>query len=108
AEPPSRRATEPQSSQAAEPIPITALLAEAADLAGSLTTLARLRSAAPAPEPAVWDVRDLVYRGRRALDRALELRTALADRMVGGEPVEGWRPILDELVDLLPLAAEDA
>ena len=104
APPPPAAAPSPE----AAPVPITALLDESPDLAGSLTTLARLRSAAPAPEPAVWDVRDLVYRGRRALDRALELRTALAHSMVGGEPVEGWRPMLDELIDLLPLAAEDA
>lgn len=109
---------------ATEPLPITDFLAEPGDLAGSLTTLARLRAAAstpaahvaPAAEPpsrraaeeAVLDVRDLVYRGRRALDRALELRAALTGRLADGEPAERWRPLLDELFDLLPLATEDA
>ncbi len=118
---------------AAEPVPITDLLAPAApprppdlpsvadflaeppDLAGSFTTLARLRRPAPAgaaagaPGPgAVRDVRDLLYRGRPALERALELRSALAGRLADGEPADRWRPLLDELFDLLPLAAEDA
>ncbi len=112
------RAAEPPSRRAAEPLPITELLAEPGDLAGSFTTLARLRAAVAAEPPGsraagpsaetVLDIRDLVYRGRRALDRALELRADLAGRMAGGEPAERWRPLLDELFDLLPLATEDA
>jgi hypothetical protein len=97
---------------------ITDFLAEPGDLAGSLTTLARLRATSGAEPPSrraaapmaegVLDVRELVYRGRRALERALELRTAVAGRLAEGEPAEHWRPLLDELFDLLPLATEDA
>jgi hypothetical protein len=107
------RAAEPSSHRAAEPVPITDLLAEPGDLAGSFTTLARLRATSGAESPSrgaaepVLDVRDLVYRGRRALERALELRSALAGRLAEGEPAERWRPLLDELFDLLPLATED-
>jgi hypothetical protein len=65
------------------------------------------RAPEPSAEP-VLDVRDLVYRGRRALERALELRADVAGRLAEGQPAERWRPLLDELFDLLPLATEDA
>ena len=89
-------------------VPITHLLEETNDLAGSLLTLLRLRGANGQDASPVIDVRELVYRGRRALDRAIELRQAVAARLAAGEPPEQWRPALDELLDLLPLAAEEA
>lgn len=89
-------------------VPITHLLEETNDLAGSLLTLLRLRGTNGQDASPVIDVRELVYRGRRALDRAIELRQAVAARLAAGEPPEQWRPALDELLDLLPLAAEEA
>lgn len=89
-------------------VPITHLLEETNDLAGSLLTLLRLRGANGQDASPAIDVRELVYRGRRALDRAIELRQAVAARLAAGEPPEQWRPALDELLDLLPLAAEEA
>ncbi|MGH7586321.1 MAG: hypothetical protein ACREMH_08760, partial [Gemmatimonadales bacterium] len=89
-------------------VPITHLLEETNDLAGSLLTLLRLRGANGQDASPVIDVRELVYSGRRALDRAIELRQAVAARLAAGDPPEQWRPALDELLDLLPLAAEEA
>ena len=89
-------------------VPIEHLLEETNDLAGSLLTLLRLRGGNGQDVSPVIDVRELVYSGRRALDRAIELRQAVAARLAAGEPPEQWRPALDELLDLLPLAAEEA
>ena len=89
-------------------VPIAHLLEETNDLAGSLLTLLRLRGTNGQDASPVFDVRDLVYRGRRALDRAIELRQAVAARLAAGDPPEQWRPALDELLDLLPLAAEES
>lgn len=46
------------------------------------------------------EVEELEYRGRAALDRALQLREALEDAVVTDQPVG---PILDELFDLIRL-----
>jgi hypothetical protein len=45
-------------------------------------------------------IEELEYAGNRALERSLELRTALEDGIVSGDPVG---PILDELFDLIRL-----
>ena len=48
----------------------------------------------------VVEIEELEYRGRAALDRALQLREALEDAVVTDQPVG---PILDELFDLVRL-----
>jgi len=53
------------------------------------------------PEPAVVDVRSLVYRGDRALARAQELRAAA--RQATGDSL---RALVDEVCDLVALALE--
>ena len=55
----------------------------------------------PAPPPAV-PIDTLLYRGRAALDRALEIRESV--RQSGQAPTS---EIIEELLDLVGLAAED-
>ncbi|MGH7531834.1 MAG: hypothetical protein ACREL4_00970, partial [Gemmatimonadales bacterium] len=66
---------------------------------------------APAPTPAaaaapgtVVEIKTLCYSGRSALQRALEVRRELQDVLSGRGGA--MRPILDELLDLIELAAQ--
>ena len=59
------------------------------------------RPAAPAGEPAVVDVRTLLYRGDRALARAQELRAAA--KQASGDSL---RALIEEVCDLVALALE--
>ena len=109
---------QPPAPRAEQPSP------ETADLVGSWTTYQRLsgggigpasldellagpRTAVPpvtsstGPEPAVVDVRSLVYRGDRALARAQELRAAA--RQTTGDSL---RALVEEVCDLVALALE--
>lgn len=75
-------------------------------------------AAAPAPPPAaattpsapaaateaVVPIESLCYRGRAALERAAELRREIQARLGPGRGLVEVRPLLDELLDLLPLA----
>src|SRR5438105_1533102 len=110
--PPLPRPAAPRTDQ---PVP------ETADLVGSWTAYQRLTSggigaasldellaggqqtAAPPPhaEPAVVDVRNLLYRGDRALARAQELRAA-AKQATG----DSLRTLVEEVCDLVALALE--
>jgi chemotaxis protein histidine kinase CheA len=117
---PSPPATRPQppAPRADEPVP------ETADLVGSWTAYQRLSgggigaasldelladpgttappvSPSTGPEPAVVDVRSLLYRGDRALARAQELRAA-AQQATG----DSLRALVDEVCDLVALALE--
>ena len=56
---------------------------------------------AAAPEPAVVDIRTLLYRGQRAQQRAQELRQEA--RTASGERL---RALVDEVCDLVALAIE--
>ena len=108
----------PPTPRAEEPVP------ETADLVGSWTSYQRLSGggigpasleelltgpratvppASPStePEPAVVDVRSLLYRGDRALARAQELRAAA--RQATGDSL---RALVDEVCDLVALALE--
>jgi hypothetical protein len=91
---------------AAEPVP------ETPDLAGSWAAYQRLVAAGVGPpsleallgapaEPPVVDVRTLLYRGARALERARELRAAA--REASGDAL---RALVDEACDLVALALE--
>lgn len=78
---------------------------ELQDLLG--TSIAQLggvsgaRRKTPAPAPAV-PIESLLYRGRAALERALEIRTTV--RQAGRAPAA---ETIDELLDLVGLAAEE-
>lgn len=72
-------------------------------------------SAAPAPvetmappveEPTVVSIDDLLYRGRPALLRAAELRSEMRAQLERGQHIAVLRPLLDELLDLVPLALD--
>ncbi len=60
-----------------------------------------------APEHTV-QIAALCYRGRGALRRAAEVRHAIADQLAHGVRPDAMRPLLDELLDLVPLALDDA
>ena len=55
----------------------------------------------PTPVPAPVAIESLLYRGRAALDRALEIRAARK----AGAPLS--REMVEELLDLIALAAEE-
>ncbi len=98
---------------------------EDASLAGSFLTYARLsgarsrtsgngsaRTSAPtaAPEPPAVEeaveIGTLLYRGDAALRRADVVRRDLAHLLRAGAQLGSIRPLLDELLDLVPLALE--
>jgi hypothetical protein len=60
------------------------------------------------PEPQVVGIESLCYRGRRALERAAELRREIQARLGPGRGLVEVRPLLDELLDLLPLALAES
>jgi hypothetical protein len=93
-------------------------------LAGSYVTLARLLAErgpgvpsldellsgptaviAPAVDDAVVDISLLCYHGRAALERAAVVRREL-DQVLSSNQLGRLRPLIDELVDLVTLAAE--
>jgi hypothetical protein len=60
------------------------------------------------PEPQVVAIESLCYRGRRALERAAELRREIEARLGPGRGLVEVRPLLDELLDLVPLALAES
>jgi hypothetical protein len=94
-------------------------LAPDSGLEASYRTLGRLlRERAPAraslqgligaPKEEALAIETLCYRGRAALDRASEVRRELVAALQQGRELAAVRPLLDELLDLLPLALADA
>jgi hypothetical protein len=81
---------------------------------GSLEELIGSRGAAPvavapgppavAVEPIVVAIEELLYRGRSALVRAAEVRAEMRTQLERGQHIAVLRPLLDELLDLIPLA----
>jgi chemotaxis protein histidine kinase CheA len=65
-------------------------------------------AATAAGEPAVLDIGALLYRGEAALRRANAVRQVIVVRLREGADLAGVRPLLDELLDLVPLAIETA
>jgi hypothetical protein len=49
---------------------------------------------------------DLLYRGRPALLRAAEVRSEIRSQLERGQHIAVVRPLLDELLDLIPLALD--
>ena len=62
----------------------------------------------PAQEPeVVVPIRSLCYSGRGALERAAQLRALMGSRLANGD-MDTVRPLVQELLDLVPLALDDA
>ena len=95
--PPAARLSEADESDV---VPIEALLLEAPD--GGIVPIESLLFDA---EPAVVAIETLLYRGRRALERANQIRKTLEDaiRESPGD-VTRLQPVMRELFDLVPLA----
>jgi hypothetical protein len=68
--------------------------------------LGGVESSAPAGE--VVAVESLCYRGRAALERAASVRQTLAAELVGVADLAAIRPLLQELLDLVPLALDES
>jgi hypothetical protein len=112
----------PIASLAPDPEPVTA---GSDPLEISFRTLERLqreRGSAPAsleallgrPRPAAETmpeavaIESLCYRGRAALERAAAVRQSLAAELAGLQDLATIRPLLQELLDLVPLALDES
>ena len=62
----------------------------------------------PAGEKETLGIEALCYRGRAALERASDVRRELVSALQQGRELAAVRPLLDELLDLLPLALGDS
>ena len=58
------------------------------------------------PPPQVVSIDDLLYRGRGALLRAAQVRGEIRSQLERGQHIAIVRPLLDELLDLIPLALD--
>jgi hypothetical protein len=63
------------------------------------------RGEAPAEAVAIGS---LLYRGRSALERAADVRRTLTAELAGPAELAAIRPLLQELLDLVPLALDDS
>ncbi len=63
---------------------------------------------APAGDTGTVDIGTLCYRGRAALERAAVVRRALAAEVAGATDLATIRPLLQELLDLVPLALDQS
>ena len=59
------------------------------------------------PEADIVAVEVLLYRGRRALERAAAVRAELAEHLNKHDRLDHLDPLLMELMDLVPLALAD-
>jgi len=60
----------------------------------------------PAADPTIVSIDDLLYRGRPALLRAAQVRGEIRGQLERGQHIAVVRPLLDELLDLIPLALD--
>lgn len=58
----------------------------------------------PAADEDIVDIGALCYSGRRALERAAEIRAEIARHARNGQDLSGVEPLVHELLDLVPLA----
>jgi hypothetical protein len=63
--------------------------------------------AAPITAPPVVSITDLVYRGTAARSRAVELHAEVGRRLRDGEDWRTLHPLVEEILDLVPLALDD-
>ena len=85
--------------RAAEPASLEALVGRA---------LAATTPAAADPESVTVEIGVLCYSGRAALERANAVRQQLADELARHGGLESIRPLLQELLDLVPLALAES
>jgi hypothetical protein len=88
---------------------------ERGDVPASLAVLAGRAPVIPAPAPAAAgpvvvtvEIGVLCYRGRAALERALAVRQQLAEELARDGGLESIQPLLQELLDLVPLALAES
>ena len=97
-----------------EPVPIAALAPDSRlPFERAFDTYRRLMGdpsipavAQAAPETVTMDIRAICYSGRGALERALEVRAELAAQLSRGPSFDQLEPLLQELLDLVPLAMD--
>jgi hypothetical protein len=83
--------------------------AEPASLEGLVgRALAATTPAAADPEAVTVEIGVLCYSGRAALERANAVRQQLADELARHGGLESIRPLLQELLDLVPLALAES
>jgi hypothetical protein len=58
--------------------------------------------------PEAVAIESLCYRGRAALERAAAVRQSLAAELSGLQDLATIRPLLQELLDLVPLALDES
>jgi hypothetical protein len=68
---------------------------------------------APPPSPSTGEaepvaIRSLVYRGQAALERAVTVRHQLAEELSREADLKSLQPLLQELLDLVPLALDQS
>ena len=64
------------------------------------------RPSAPEPEAAAVTINSLCYSGQAALERALTVRHEIASALTRDASLESLQPLLQELLDLVPLALD--
>jgi hypothetical protein len=84
------------------------LLQERGSIKPSLEALLRRTTASAAPEEPAVPIDALCYRGQAALERAGVVREELAAELNRRPSLEALQPLLQELLDLVPLALAKA
>jgi chemotaxis protein histidine kinase CheA len=65
-------------------------------------------SAASGPDQPAVSIDSLCYRGQAALERANQVRHQIAAELTGDASLKSLQPLLQELLDLVPLALDEA
>ena len=76
-------------------------------LRGAVPAPSAVPPTVPAPEEPAVAIDTLCYRGHAALERALAVRHQIAAELTGDASLESLQPLLQELLDLVPLALAD-
>ena len=82
--------------------------AESPSLNGLLGRAASESVSLPVPDVQTVEIGVLCYRGRAALERAALVQQQLADELARHGGLEAIRPLLQELLDLVPLALAES
>jgi hypothetical protein len=76
-------------------------------LRGAVPAPSAVPPTVPAPEEPAVAIDTLCYRGHAALERALAVRHQIAAELTSDASLESLQPLLQELLDLVPLALAD-